>query len=179
MIVLSKNQTENCLLLFCWGLFGGRGRKWQRCQKNDIRVQRVKSLSTSASCLGLKKREVTLWNSLAGWIPHPWVPAACSTATKLLSRQLFWSLAARVTLSSETVCSFLCPKESWLVLRQMWRGEENTEYYFPNIIFLGKLDLEHRFMIPPKWMMQRSSISDSTQKCFYSHPIKLFTNISH
>lgn len=35
MVVLSKNQTANCLLLFCLGLLLGRGGKWQGMSKNE------------------------------------------------------------------------------------------------------------------------------------------------
>lgn len=91
IVVLTENQTANCLLLFGLGFIFGWGGKRQGMSKKGCIASRIKVLSTSAWCQGLKKREGshrTFWNSLVcGFLtPDPRLPGewlqCCSQAPR-------------------------------------------------------------------------------------------------
>ena len=110
---------------------------------------RIKNLSTNAFCLGLKKREASnhsFWNSLVCGFLTPESLSVWSTATELLSRHLFGSLAARMALSSKTVCSLLCPRRIFANINT--DAKEDSESDLAQV--LEKLESEHSLMTPPK-----------------------------
>lgn len=96
---------------------------------------RIKNLSTNALWLGLKKREAsnhTFWNSLVCGFLTPESLSVWSIATKLLSRHCFWSLAARMTLSSKTVCSSLSPQRKFANINT--DAKEDSESDFAKVL---------------------------------------------